>query len=61
MFNKAHGPSKHQELCELNNIYPQSLNLVPEKTELLKVFGWEETVREQKQRERDEAAKKGVT
>jgi len=48
LFNKAHGPSKHKELCEQNGIYPQKLSLVPDAYEELKIDGWAETVRRQK-------------
>jgi len=51
LFNKAHGPSKHQELCELNGVYSQKVSMVPDKVPELRVDGWAETVKEQKAQE----------
>ena len=51
LFNKAHGPSKHQELCELNGVYSQKVSLVSDKVPELRIDGWAETVKEQKAQE----------
>jgi hypothetical protein len=48
LFNKAHGPTKHQQLCEMNDIYSDKIELIPIKTQLLKIDGWAETVKEQR-------------
>ena len=49
LFNKAHPPNRHEELCEFNGIYPQKLALVTDKYEKLKVDGWAQTVKEEKE------------
>jgi hypothetical protein len=49
LFNKAHDPTKHLELCEMNDIYSQKIQDVPIKTEPLKIDGWAETVKQQKE------------
>tara|TARA_B110000971_G_scaffold105983_1_gene108673 strand:+ start:457 stop:4788 length:4332 start_codon:yes stop_codon:yes gene_type:complete len=49
LFNKAHGPTKHEQLCEMNDIYPQKIQDVPIKTEPLKIHDWAETVKQQKE------------
>ena len=51
LFNKAHPPNRHEELCEANGIYPQRASAVPENCEKLKVDGWPQTVKEQKELE----------
>ena len=51
LFNKAHGPTKHRELCEMNDIYPCRIEMVPVKTQLPQVDGWAETVKEQRRLE----------
>jgi hypothetical protein len=51
LFNKAHGPTKHRELCEMNDIYPCRIEMVPVKTKLPQVDGWAETVKEQRRLE----------
>ena len=48
LFNKAHPPNRHEELCEQNGIYPQKLSQVTDKYEKLKVDGWAQTVKEEK-------------
>ena len=48
LFNKAHGPTRHEELCEANGIYAQRLALVPDDVCPLRVDGWCETIQEQK-------------
>ena len=48
MFNKAHGPTRHEEMCEANGIYAQRLALVPDDVHPLQVDGWVETIQEQK-------------
>ena len=48
LFNKAHGPSKHKELCKLNGIHSEKLALISEQTEPLKIDGWAATIKQQK-------------
>ena len=48
LFNKAHGPSKHLDLCKQNGIYSQRIELITEEAEPLKVYGWIEEVAKQK-------------
>jgi hypothetical protein len=48
LFNKAHGPTRHEEMCEANGIYAQRLALVPNDVHPLQVDGWVETIQEQK-------------
>ena len=48
LFNKAHGPARHKELCVMNGIHFEDIQFISEKRELLKVEGWPETVAEQK-------------
>ena len=48
LFNKAHGPTRHGEMCEANGIYAQRLALVPDDVHPLQVDGWVETIQEQK-------------
>jgi hypothetical protein len=59
LFNKAHGPTRHKELCELNGIYSQKLRMVPDRYEKLQVDGWAETVKEQKEREKQHSEAAG--
>ena len=51
LFNKAHGPARHEELCEANDIYSQKLDLIPDKSEYLKVDGWADTIAEQRRQQ----------
>ena len=51
LFNKAHGPSKHKELCQMNDIHSEKIEFIQKKTEHLKIDGWAETVKEQRRLE----------
>ena len=51
LFNKAHGPTRHEEMCETNGIYAQRLALVPDDVPLQQIDGWVETIQEQKRLE----------
>ena len=57
LFNKAHGPTKHKDLCLQNGIYSQRLNMISEKYEELVTEGWAETVKLQKLEAAEKAAK----
>jgi hypothetical protein len=48
LFNKSHGPTRHEELCMQNDIWPQKLSLVRNEPVMLKIDGWAETVMQQK-------------
>jgi hypothetical protein len=48
LFNKSHGPTRHEELCMQNDIWPQKLTLVRNEPVMLKIDGWAETVMQQK-------------
>jgi hypothetical protein len=56
LFNKAHGPARHRELCKQNGIHYEEIDYIDEKAELLKVEGWPETVAEQKRLEAEKRA-----
>ena len=58
LFNKLHDPKRHEELCEQNGIYAQKISLIPAKAEMLKVDGWIETVKQE--RERQQRIAKGI-
>ena len=60
LFNKAHGPLKHKDLCLQNSIYSQRLNMISEKYEELEIEGWVETIKAQKLREAAEKAAKAA-
>ena len=57
LFDKAHGPTKHKDLCLQNGIYSQRLNMISEKYEELVTEGWAETVKLQKLEAAEKAAK----
>ena len=56
LFNKAHGPYEHKDLCLQNGIYSERLNMISEGVEELKIDGWVETVKLQKLEAAERAA-----
>ena len=61
LFNKAHGPSTHMDLCELNSIHYQKIELLSEQPVMLQIDGWrEKEAARKKALEAIKIAKQGV-
>jgi hypothetical protein len=48
LFNKGHGPARHEELLEMNQITPFSIDAISEIPKDHRIYGWEKVVEAEK-------------
>ena len=61
LFNKAHPPTTHMELCRLNSIHFELIDQISEEPMMLQIDGWKEREAARKKALEDaKVAKQGV-